>query len=605
MSFFRRWVRPAGVIGFLALTALIAAFWLLAIDWLTKAAIEHGGTAVLGAKVELDRADVTLSPLGLRLTRLQLTNPEKPMENIVEVASASGLLDLEKLLIGHVIVEELKGTGLQFNSARKTSGAVEQPVHTNDDNAGSASQPPDFSAELAAFQDKLPSVEEILANEKLMTVERGTALKSRVEKDKMELEQALAAVPDEQKLKQYADQIAKLTQGDIKSIEDLQARKAELDRIKADIKRDKEALLAVRDKLKSSKDGLSTDFAALKAAPQADLAQLKSRYSLGGEGTGGLARLLFGDTVAHWLRLLQSWYQRLSPWLPQAGNEQTEVTQAEPKRGTGRLIHFPTLHPLPDFLIKIASIDGQLAQGNVHFAARDITHQPQILGRPIQIDAAGMELVNVKRIAVTGTLDHTDPEKPNDTLNWTVQQWRLTDVALSRSAALPVSLARAVTDVTVTTTLLADEIEAEGVATFREASLSSTASDGLAGQLAQALSGIRDFDLGASVSGSFTVPNISLRSNLDTKLKNIVSGKVKEKQAELEQKLAARLNAQIDSIAGPYNERIKMLTQSEGSLDQRLAKLEEMAKTELKSVTDAKRDEAKDALKEKLKGIKF
>ena len=605
MSFFRRWVRPAGAIGFLALTALIAAFWLLAIDWLAKAAIERGGTAVLGAKVELDRADVTLSPLGLRLTRLQLTNPEKPMENIVEIASASGLLDLEKLLIGHVIVEELKGTGLQFNSARKSSGAIEQPVHADDNNAGSASQTSDFSAELAAFQDKLPSVEEILANEKLMTVERATALKSRVEKDKMELEQALAAVPDEQKLKQYADQIAKLTQGDIKSIEDLQARKAELDRIKADIKRDKEALLALRDKLKSAKDGLSTDFAALKAAPQADLAQLKSRYSLGGEGTSGLARLLFGDTVAHWLQLLQSWYQRLSPWLPQPGNEQTEVTQAEPERGTGRLIHFPTLHPLPDFLIKLASIDGQLAQGNVHFAARDITHQPQILGRPIQIDAAGMELVNVKRIAVTGTLDHTDPEKPNDTLNWTVQQWRLTDVALSRSATLPLSLARSVTDVTVTTTLLADELEAEGVATFREALLSSTASDGLAGQLAQALSGIRDFDLGASVSGPFTAPNISLRSNLDTKLKNIVSGKVKEKQAELEQKLTARLNAQIDEIAGPYNERIKMLTQSEGSLDQRLAKLEEMAKTELKSVTDAKRDEAKDALKEKLKGIKF
>ena len=605
MSVIRRWVRPAGLIGFLVLSALLAAFWLLAVDWLTKAAIERGGTAILGAKVELERAKVTLSPLGVYLTRLQLTNPEKPMENIVEIASAGGLLHLEKLLLGHVIIEELKGTGLRFNSARKTSGAVERPVQTDEDIASSASQAPDFSAELAAFQDKLPSVEEILANEKLTTVERAAALKTRVEKDQAELAQALAAVPDEQKLKQYADQIAKLTQGEIKSLEDLQARKAELDRIKADIKRDKEALLALRDKLKSAKEGLSADFAALKTAPQADLAQLKSRYSLGGEGTSGLARLLFGDTVTYWLQILQSWYQRLSPLLPQAGDAQTGATQVEPKRGTGRLIHFPTLHPLPDFLIKLTIIDGQFEQGKVHFAARDITHQPQILGRPIQIDAAGMDLVNIKRIAVTGTLDHTDAEKPNDTLNWTVQQWRLTDVALSRSATLPLSLARAVTDVTVTTTLLGGELEAEGVATFREASLSSTASDGLAGQLAQALSGIRDFDLGASLAGPFTSPNISLRSNLDTKLKNIVSGKIKEKQVELEQKLTARLNAQVDSIAGPYSERIKDLTQNEGTLDQRLAKLEEMAKTELKSVTDAKRDEAKGALKEKLKGIKF
>lgn len=605
MNFVRRWVRPAGLIGFFVVVALLAAFWILAVDWLTKAAIERGGTAILGAKVELDRAKVTWSPLGLYLTRLQLTNPEKPMENIVEVAAASGLLDLEKLIIGHVIIEELKGTGLQFNTARKTSGAIERPAQFDDAVSTSASPASDFSAELAAFQDKLPSVEEVLGNEKLVTVERATALKTRVEKDQAELEQALAAVPDEQKLKQYADQIAKLTQGEIKSLEDLQARKAELDRIKADIKRDKEALLALRDKLKSAKEGLSADFAALKDAPQADLAQLKSRYSLGGEGTSGLARLLFGDTVTYWLRLLQSWYQRLSPWLPEASNEQVSAAEVEPERGSGRLIHFPTVHPLPDFLIKLASIDGKFEQGNVHFAARDITHQPHILGRPIQIDAAGMDLANIKRIAVTGTLDHTHPEKPNDTLNWTVQQWRLADVALSQSATLPLSLARAVTDVTVTTTLLAGELEAEGGATFREATLSSTASDGLAGHLAKALSGIHDFDLGASLSGPFTAPNISLRSNLDTKLKNIVSGKVKEKQAELEQKLAARLNAQVDGIAGPYNERIKILTQNEGSLDQRLAKLEEMAKTELKSVTDAKRDEVKGTLKEKLKGIKF
>lgn len=605
MSFVRRWLRPAGVFGFVALCGILVLFWLFAVDWMLRVAIERGGTAVLGARVDLGSAKLTLVPMGFKLTRLQLTNPDKPMENIFELASASGRLDLEKMLVGHVIVDELTGEGLRFHTPRKYSGAIERSIQPDDTNASESKAMPDFGAELTAFKDSLPSVDEVLANEKLATLDRVGALKERVQKERIELDRDLANLPDEKRLKAHGDKIVTLSQAEIKSVEDLQARKSELDMVKKDILRDKKALLELRAQLKTMKDGMAADFAALKELPQADLALLRSRYSLGGEGTSGLARMLFGNQITHWLGLLQSWYQRVAPWLPQSGDGEAGPTEIQSVRGTGRFVHFSTAQRLPDFLVRRASIDARLERGSVHFAARDLTHQPQILGRPLKIDAAGTDLSNVKRIAMSGTLDHTDIDKPTDTLNWSVQSWNLTDIVLSSSISFPMSVKQAIADMTFTTALNGGELEVDGVATFRDATLSSSALDGLSGRVAKVLMGIRDFDLAVTITGPFTAPDIELRSNLDTKLKDVLGGQLNEKRAELEQKLKSRLNGEVERIAGPYQDRLKAIAQSENTLDQRIAKLEEMLKAEVSSIADSKKEAVKDNLKDKLKGFNF
>jgi hypothetical protein len=162
-----------------------------------------------------------------------------------------------------------------------------------------------------------------------------------------------------------------------------------------------------------------------------------------------------------------------------------------------------------------------------------------------------------------------------------------------------------IADVTITTALSVGELEVDGVATFRDATMSSSALDGLPGRVAKVLSGIHDFDLAATVSGPFTSPEIKLRSNLDSKLKDVLGGQLKEKRAELEQKLKSRLNGEIDRVAGPYQDRLKAITQNENTLDQRMAMLDEMLKAEISSVADTKKEALKDDLKDKLKGLKF
>ena len=118
------WIRWPGLIAFVVTTLIIAAFWYFLADWLVKKAIETAGTQAVGAKVELAGADLSLLPAGLVLDGLQVTNPDAPLTNAVEITRMGMDLELAQLIRRRVVVNLLQVEGLRFNTQRKTSGAL-------------------------------------------------------------------------------------------------------------------------------------------------------------------------------------------------------------------------------------------------------------------------------------------------------------------------------------------------------------------------------------------------------------------------------------------------------------------------------------------------
>ena len=121
-----KWIRWQGVAAFAVVCIGLAALWWLVMDRLIERAIEKAGTAAVGAKVELDKADLTLFPLGLALTRLQITDPDEPMTNAIEIGRIAGAVDGLNLLRRKVIIEEMAMEGVRFGTARRTSGAISE-----------------------------------------------------------------------------------------------------------------------------------------------------------------------------------------------------------------------------------------------------------------------------------------------------------------------------------------------------------------------------------------------------------------------------------------------------------------------------------------------
>ena len=65
---------------------LVGVGWIFFVDTAVERGIEAIGTAIVGAKVELEEADVQFRNGSVVLRGLQVTDPDAPMTNLVEVA---------------------------------------------------------------------------------------------------------------------------------------------------------------------------------------------------------------------------------------------------------------------------------------------------------------------------------------------------------------------------------------------------------------------------------------------------------------------------------------------------------------------------------------
>ncbi|MGD8639528.1 MAG: TIGR03545 family protein [Gammaproteobacteria bacterium] len=594
-----KWIRPAGAIVFLVLITAIGLSWWLLADWLLKASIESGGTKIVGARVELAGADLTFSPLGFHLENLQITNPRQPMQNMAQFGKVTGSLELKPLLMGQVIIEEMSATGVRFNTERKTSGALpKKKAETKSQQPGSEKSKLDFDA----AKDKLPSVDEILEKEPITTLEKTKAFEERIKTERAEFEKNLASLPDAAKIKQHQQHIQQLTESNIKSPEELKQRKEDLKQLKNEIRADRDALQSVRDQLKNAKGELNRQYNELKQAPAEDWNRIQSRYGLNATGAGNITGLLFGDNAQTWLSRILTWSQQAQRLLPSGGDTPQPV---KPQRGSGRFINFATANPLPNFLIRKAKLGLQIPAGNIDLEINDATHRPDILGRPMRLHAAGNKLQSADSIKIDGVIDHVKPDSAKDTINWSLTGYKMADVSISKSSALPLTLTSALANFKGEFEIAGGKLSANVDAGFNNTKWSSTATEGWQGRVAKSITSINRFNLDGELQGSLASPSISLHSDLDDQLKQAVAGQLKTAQSELESKFKARLNDEVSSLAGPHKDQLAFLTNKETALDQRINNLDEMLKAELKSAVDTKKQETKDKLKDKLKGLQF
>jgi uncharacterized protein (TIGR03545 family) len=490
---------------------------------------------------------------------------------------------------------------VRFHTERPYSGAIENPKAKSE---LKDQQTDKKGVDIGELKDRLPSVDEIMAKEPLATVEKTSAFQKQIQTQHNELQQNVAALPDEKSIKQYEQRLKETTGGNIQSVDELQRRQKELEKLKDEIRADRDTLVNTRNQIRSAKEQANSQYKALLQAPSEDWNRLKTRYGLDSTGAGNITRLLFGDTAATWLQRLLSWTGQINRVLPDKSGTKTPVA-LKPERGEGRYIRFPSANPLPNFLIRKALLTLDLKAGNIELSVTDATHQPHILGRPMRLHASGKNLENAEQIQLDGIIDHVNPENAKDSLRWSVTGWNLSNVPISKEATLPLTLTNASSNLTGKVELKGQNLTADIKTAFRNTQWSSPAQDGWAGRVNKTLTSIKQFNLEVKIQGNLDSPQMSLRSDLDEQLKQAVAGELKNTQVELEQKLKTRLNAEVEKAAGPYKDQLVYLNNTEVTVEQRINQLDEMLKAELKSAVDSKKQEASDKLKDQLKGLKF
>ena len=543
-------IRWQGLVSFIIISGLIAGAWLFLIDGIIERSIEFVGTKAVGAKVDLKKADLSLSPLGLTLEGLEVTDPDEPMKNMVEVAHTSFLMDFGHLLHGKAIVDEMTLDGVRTGTERKKSGAVKGAAVEKATAKEGASSGDTFS-----FPSMdIPDPKEILAREELETLKLVDIIRADIKNGKSQWKERIDGLPDSKKLKEYKARFKEAKKGLKGGVLGILGGAGELKALKADIKKDINSIKTARKDLKSEIANLKSRVAQVKAMPKKDLRRLKEKYSLSSGGLSNFSRMLFGGKIAEWTDTAFAWHEKLKPVIEKAMEEKpAEAKEQKSERGKGINVRFREFKPMPDYLVKLAKVSADITAGKVRGEIKEISSDQTIRNLPTTFNFSGDKLEGIGSLSIDGEVNRLDVSTPKNKVNMKITGYALKDVVLSEGADFPVSLSKADSDFSLKASLIKGVLDADFDGRFNSVSLSGGDKDGdghLKKSLYEALSDIRGFSLKVALDGTREVYKVRLSSNIDNVLKKAVGSIVKKESAKLQQGLKSAITEKVN---GPIN----------------------------------------------------
>lgn len=562
----KKWIRWQGLLIFIAVMALVLVFWFLFVDKIVKSSIEKVGTAIVGAKVELKDADLSLIPLGLTLDTLKVTNPNEPMKNAVEFKKAVVAIDFGKLLMRKVIIDEMSLNGIQFNTDRKYSGAIKKTTKSKEIEE-KETEKKRLTLKLPSLE--IPDVKMIIQNENLETLQAIQKLKEDIENIKAEWQKNLNSLPDKKKLESYKERIDNLKSSS-KGIGAIFGKATEAASLKKEIETDISQLKQSLNNFKNQKEDLKAKIESLKNLPEKDIARLKGKYGLSGDFAQNFTKLLFGEKVSDYLNTAVYWYKKLSPYL-ESGEEKVKKEE-EPKkiRAKGVDVAFKEYNPMPDFLITKSSADMIIAGNILAGEIMNITSSQKTLKKPLTFNFNAKELKDAKGIKITGKIDHIT-SKSNDTFKANLEGVKLDNLKLLDSKDIKILMEKALVSMSLDVNIKGDNLDATINANIGSVSFSGMSEKEIISNiLNEALGEITKFNLQAKISGKTDDYKLSISSDIDNIMKNAMDKVIKNQMAEFEKRLKDEIAAKIDiPLKGLQSEFIS-LNNIENELKSRL-----------------------------------
>jgi uncharacterized protein (TIGR03545 family) len=554
---FRWW----GILAFLALLIVIIVPWMLFADAMVKYSIEHYGSRAVGAKVEINSADLSLFPAGLKLIGLQVTDPEEPMKNAIEASRISMALDSTMLLRRKIIISEMSFDGVQLNTLRKTSGAIQQKS-TESSSPEQVPAPQTGSgknrlSELLSSQLQMPDAKEILKREDLKTLKLAQSLQSDIQSAEQTWKQKLQLLPDKEKLAQYRRRIKQLKSSKKGGLQQLLGSTTDIIAIQKELEQDLEAIEQALADFQNQGKGFAKRLNSLAKAPLADIKRLKNKYSLSPQGLANLSALLLGDQLGIWIDRAIAWYNRLEPIVA----SQPEPETVKPVRGRGLNVRFKETDGLPDFLIRRADAAVVLKSANLSGVVRNITPDQHLVGAPLTFNFSGQHAQKMGSIRLDGAIDLRVPSSSKSTVNLAVENYPLGQAALSANPGLRIDLKKALANLTLDAIILNNHISSKlkaGLTSVKLATDVGQSPNPITSAMAKTLETVNRINATAHIDGTFDDYAIELKSDLDRVLKKSVQKMVLNEAAIFEKKLkkeiTARANTPLKNTRQSYDE---------------------------------------------------
>lgn len=610
--------------------AILAGLFILAAVFLTdpwiEKQIEKAGTALVGARVEIDNLDFSLFKMYTRWDSLQVTNPKDTWTNLFATGPCDFDLSFGALLKKKFIIENFQINGLRTGTRRSTDGRVLKKKSVK------KSGKPDFITRTAKKLEnevssapawnlkqytKKVNIDSIIAILDIRAPGKIDSLRREYESRYAFWEQTFRERDVEKELEDIGSLVRSLKIDDIKTLPALQNALITVQQIR--VKSD-----STYSFIQRTKTGLTRDLqftgegvGLVKNWVQNDYERALAKARLPDFSAQNIGKMIFGKKVVNTVNQVLFVADLVRSHCSKAGSAKPE--KKESSRLKGQNISFGKKGTLPKFWLKRISLSGETSH-RIRLAGEllNLVSDQKLIGEPttFQIDGTRKDGAQVNLSGEFAYLGGQNAE----TFLLNFNNVPLSNAKLSDSPFLPYAVKQGV--MAVKASLVLGENELTGDIAFRASRLSFVMPENAksANQLEKIVNtivgstSVIDFSSKLRVRDEQTT--FTLNSNLDNlfveKMRSLMSAEINRAKQRLREEVNHRVGGKesdiIDFIQSNNKNFESKITAFQSAFDEKermirekKEKIENRIEEEKNKQSNKLEDEAKKKLKDWLK----
>lgn len=559
--------------------ALAYGFFHFFFDNSLRKGIEWIGSHVIGAEVNVGAIHTRFLKGSFQLRKLQVTNKEKPSENLVQIEEIRFQFLWDALLRMKFVIEEAAIDNIQTGVPRQRPGFVIPP--TKDDGkpsligevqkdvlvqtqkqlnenifgdvagllaGGGASQ-----AELKKLEGSLKSIEFIKGLEK------------QINDKKAAWDTRLKTLPQDKEVEEFSKSVKALkfdTKNPVEFANSVKKAGELIQQADQKVKAVQEAVNAFNSDLAL----LDGSYKQLNQLTQEDLKALQTRFKIPSINPSDFSKKLFMGLVQQRIASLGKYAVMALHYMPVesvlASGKKTKAEKADDDlvpepRAKGKNIRFRITSGYPTFWLKHASISSKANEseysGDLKGELINVTTHPAVVGRPAVLNVAG----DFPKQQITGfqlniTSDHTK-EIAKESFTVKAASYPVDRQTFSDSKDLRFVMTQAAGEAEISGTLENSVFAVNMANRFRNAKYDiETPTPFIKDVLSGVVQGIPTVNVSAQVKGTFDNFAVNLNSNLGDE---IAKGFEKQLKVQID-KAQASLRAMLDEKLKPEKDRL-------------------------------------------------
>lgn len=547
-----RLIRWEGLIPLALLLVLMTVFWLLFGDHVVEQTAEEAATKALGTQVDIASLVVREGESSLELRGLAIADPFNLHRNVIAAERIRVELDPVPLLEKKLIIRRLIVSGVRTGTTRDRPG---RPIDGNGFAATTLRGLRDWVARYRHPVLALAPIDTIrqivLDPSQLGTVRAATTLASRADSVRAALDAGWRGLELGSAFDSSEALVRRLSGANPRTlgIDGTRRAVADVRRVLRQIDEAKERIEALHRDARSGSAVLEAGVGSLNDARRADYAFARGLLkipSLEGPEIGGA---LFGPVTLDRYQQVVYWAELAQKYMP-PGLRPRQRDGPERLRAAGATVAFPKPRRDPDFHLQRGELDFALAGGTSRgsYVARvsDLTTAPALVGRPMRFaarrDAAGSAL---GALQIDAVVDHAAGRTRDSVTavgsDIAIPGFALPGLPLRVEAGKGVSrldFVRSGNRMAMRWTLQSSDVQWLADST-RARSLNAVEA-----LVTRVISGLRELEVTARLTGEIRAPTIAISSNLD----RAVAARVREVAGEEIARAEARARAAVDRI---------------------------------------------------------